>query len=237
MLSFGHSKGGKLARQMTRRFLAIGLIPLGLVTYVTYRYAEDALRREVTNGLFAIAKRQSNQIETYLREREKDAAALARGFTIVAAAEQYDRAFRAGGPNSQEYLKVDSAFRPFITHLQQSFGYADLFLISLEGNAIFSAQRGKELGTNFRHGPFRNSELAKVFERAIMMMATDLSDFARYAPKDAPAAFIATPVMRDRSLIGILALQMDNEAVYRVVNEYTGLGATGETIIGSRVGQ
>jgi len=62
-----------------------------------------------------------------------------------------------------------------------------------------------------------------------------VSDFEYYPPTNEPAAFIASPILDEGLIIGVVALQMNNEEIYSIVNDYTGLGETGETVIASRL--
>ncbi|MBI3325642.1 MAG: GAF domain-containing protein [Nitrospinae bacterium] len=109
-------------------------------------------------------------------------------------------------------------------------------MISPSGDAIFSVRKGEDLGSNFYSGPNKDTELARVFDRARTRLETAISDFEYYAVTNEPAAFIAAPVLRGGMVVGVVVLQMSNHEVYTVVNDYTGLGKTGETIVGSRVG-
>ncbi|MCI0526231.1 MAG: SpoIIE family protein phosphatase, partial [Nitrospira sp.] len=229
-------KENSIATQLSVWFLFVALLPLALVTYMTYRSSEKSLTKEVTNSLIAIGQRQSNQIETYLREREKSVTALAHSTAMGDAMEKLERVFHAKGPNSVEYAAVEREFGPFAAYYQESSGYEDLYLIALEGDVVFSTKRGKDFGASLRRGPYRDSELTKVFERSLMSMATELSDFAYYEPADKPVAFIATPLFGNGSLTGIAAVEMNNEEVYRLVNDYTGLGVTGEMVVASKAG-
>ena len=60
-------------------------MPLAIVTVSTYLAAERALRDQVTTGLYAMARRQANQIATYVREREQNVATLSRMPGTIAA--------------------------------------------------------------------------------------------------------------------------------------------------------
>ena len=44
---------------------------------------------------------------------------------------------------------------------------------------------------------------------------------------------MAAPVLRDDVVLGVIAVEINNEEVYRIVNDYTGLGETGETMVAS----
>jgi signal transduction histidine kinase/DNA-binding response OmpR family regulator/HAMP domain-containing protein len=225
----------RIATRLLWSFLFMALLPLSIVTYLTYTISEQSLGEEVTNNLRSIADSKANQIETYARERKRNVTALARIPTIVSTFEDLDRVFREYGIDTREYTAVESELRPFLSYYIEQSGYSDLLLISPSGDAIFSVRKGEDLGSNFYTGPNKDTELAKVFDRAKTLLETEISNFEYYAATNEPAAFIAAPVLKGGMVIGVVVLQMSNQEVYSVVNDYTGLGQTGETVVGSRV--
>jgi hypothetical protein len=86
--------------------------------------------------------------------------------------------------------------RPFLTSVKESRGYSDLFLISPEGECLFAVTKGEVWGSNIITGPYRDSSLAKVFERTKSMLDAEVSDFDYYQASNESSAFIAAPVMR-----------------------------------------
>jgi signal transduction histidine kinase len=92
------------------------------------------------------------------------------------------------------------------------------------------------LGFNYYTGPQKGTELAKAFDRAKTLMETEVSDFQPDPITGELAAFIAAPVFKAGVVIGVVILQINNREVYDIVNDYTSLGDTGETVIGTLVG-
>ena len=223
-----------IATRLLWAFLIMALVPLSIVTYLTYTISEQSLRAEVTNSLRAIADSKANQIETYVRERQRNVTALARMPILMHTFASLDQAFFDHGIGSPEYTAVENELRPFLSDYLAQSGYADIFLISPSGDTIFSVRQGEDLGSNFYTGPNRDTELVRVFDRAKSFLVTEVSNFEYYAATNAPAAFIAAPVLKGGVAIGGVVLQMSNQEVYNVVNDYTGLGKTGETVVGSQ---
>ncbi|MBI3359478.1 MAG: HAMP domain-containing protein, partial [Nitrospirae bacterium] len=183
----------------------------------------------------ATAESKAGQIEDYFLARKRDVTTLSHTPTLIDAMERFDTVFEKGGLDSLEYGEVDRQVRPFLTYYRELAGFADLFLISPKGDAVFSVNRGEDLGSNYKTGYYKDSELAKVFDRASTLLETEVSDFGYYPATNEPAAFIASPIIKEGAVIGVVALQLSNKEVYQLVLDYTGLGQTGETIIGSAV--
>jgi signal transduction histidine kinase len=226
-----------IAKKLLFYFLLVSLLPLSIFAYLGYRNAINIIKVEVTNSLIAIADSKARMIETYIKEKEKDVSALANTPTIIRAMDKFSVVFNENGLDSPEYSALDKEFRPFLTYYQESFRYYDLFLISCEGDVVFSVKKEDDFGTNVKTGSYKKSELAKVFNRTHTTVKTEISDFKYYAPSNGPAAFIATPVLKEGDVRGVVVFQINNEETYELMRDYTGLGKTGETLIGSKIGK
>lgn len=62
-------------------------------------------------------------------------------------------------------------------------------------------------------------------------MSTEFSDFEHFPETGDTAAYIAAPVFHEDRLAGIIVLRLEARDIYHVVNDYTGLGKTGETMV------
>lgn len=223
----------RLGTRLLGWLLMLTIVPLSITMYLSYERAARAIRREVEQSLDASVKAKVVQIENYVLERKRNVSGLSRIPDIVTALVDFNRAFKHGGLKSAEFEEIDNSLRPFLTSVKESRGYSDLFLISPEGDCLFSVTRGEDWGSNYLTGPYRNSELARVFERTRTLLETDLSDFDYYQASNEPAAFIAAPVMKGRTLVGVIELQLNNAEVYRLLSDYSALGESGETVVAS----
>ena len=224
-----------LATRLAVGFILAALLPAALSTWVTFRITRNSLEEDVLNGLEADTEARVNGIERYARERRRDASTLSRDPEIVRAMGEFTRTFELHGVESPEYVAVNRQFRPFLAFYQE-FGYHDLFLIAPSGNVVFTVARENDLGTNLKTGPYRNTPLARVFDRANTLLETEVSDFEFYEPSQAPGSFVASPIMTGKGLVGVVALQIDTSDIYRFATDYHGLGKTGEIVIASRQG-
>jgi PAS domain S-box-containing protein len=227
-------KNPNIAARLLFWFGLVGLLPLTLVTFISYAFASQALTRQVTTALETISENKAQQIDLYAFERQTDTVILSRQPIVVNALESFTDAFQ-NGANSETYKRTEEQFRPFLADYTQSYGYEDLFLFSSSGDVVFSVRGDKDFGTNFYTGPYKDSELGKVFSNAQTLLTAEFSDFRIYPVTEQPAAFIAAPVVKDGKLIGAVALKLSNLDLYNKVNDYSGLGLTGEIVIASQV--
>ena len=101
---------------------------------------------------------------------------------------------------------------------------------------LFRFKSDLDVGDNLLSGPQRGTELADVFERSKMLLQAEVSDYQIYSGLTEPAVFIAHPILKEGAVIGVVVVQIGNKALYRVFNDYDGLGETGETLVSVRRG-
>ncbi|HVT42917.1 MAG TPA: response regulator [Thermoanaerobaculia bacterium] len=217
-------------------FLVIGLLPLIGVSILIDRISVRAQTYEVTHRLRAIAEARADQIETYALERKRNVSALSRLPEVVGTLGRLNRLSADTGFDSAVWQRVEQQSREFLTAYIAESGYADLYLINAAGDVVFSIEEGDDLRTNLHTGPYRDTELASVFDLATTMLETEISNFEYYPGGDHLAAFVAAPVLEDGIIIGAVVFELRNDEIYEIINDDRNLGATGETIVGQRNG-
>ena len=125
--------------------------------------------------------------------------------------------------------------RPFLEDFARASSYVDIFLITTAGDEVFALRRGD--GTNYLTGEDRDMELTRTINRARILMETELSDLRRDVRSGEPAQFLGASLLRQGAVAGVVVLQVGNQELTRIVNDYHGLGKTGETVVGSLADQ
>ncbi len=229
-------KNVKITTQLIIWFLAISLIPLIVVSYFSNESSQKVLHEETVKYLSAIAEQKGDNIDAYLSEIKRNIRSLLRDPSFADALIEFDEVVKKYGFDSPEYNALEKELRPFLSYYQQLYEYQDTFLISTDGDIIFTVTHEDDFKTNLKTGPYKDSELAGVFNRTQTLLQTDISDFKYYEPSNQLAAFIATPVYKGKNIVGIVAFQISPDEIFRLVQDYSGLGETGEMVLGSKDG-
>jgi class 3 adenylate cyclase len=136
-----------------------------------------------------------------------------------------------------------ATYHQFFRELVLRFNFEDVLLIDEEGNVVYTAYKGVDLGTNLRDGPYDDSELAAAFEEAIESNSVDyvaVTDLERYQPSyGRPTGWAVSPIGGDGVVNGALALQIPLDSINAVMTDNEtwveqGLGETGETYLVGR---
>ncbi|HVW65385.1 MAG TPA: PAS domain S-box protein [Nitrosospira sp.] len=221
-----------LTQRFTVWFVAVSLLPILIIGYSLLHTFEIEMEKTAIRQVSAIADMKAEQIDSYLRERLRDAKIIQAASTTRTAMPELAEAYAQEGIKSAAYRQLDARYRAHFKRFVEDAGYYDLFLISLQGDIVYTQAHEADFATNLITGPYRNSGLAYVARNALDTLQEGVSDFERYAPsKGAIAAFMAFPIMSEGKLEGVLALQIYSERVFQVVTDNVGLGASGETVI------
>ncbi len=145
----------------------------------------------------------------------------------------------ASGDNSvvRAYSSFHSASYSYFDELTRVKGYDDIFLITREGVVAYSYQKRGEFGTNLTEWPYSESVLADVFRHLTEDADLDevqITDYVAYPPAgDTPISFVATPVKAfyDENPGGILVYALNLDQINGIMQDYTGLGESGETYL------
>ncbi len=143
--------------------------------------------------------------------------------------EMYRSSLNSAYDDSHELLH--KTFKPYL----EKFGYYDIFLVDVKGRVVYSVYKELDYATNLIDGSYADSGLGEAFQKSLSLSAADdyvLIDYAQYTPSyEAPASFIASPIMLGDTRIGSLIFQMPLDTISQVMSERRGLGQTGESYL------
>ncbi|GAB2597832.1 adenylate/guanylate cyclase domain-containing protein [Microlunatus antarcticus] len=153
----------------------------------------------------------------------------------------FDAAIKVDDAGDGSAWSADHAkYHPYFRQVVESYGYDDALLVDPDGNVVYTAYKGVDLGTNLLTGPYKDSGLEDAF-RAVLRSNTvnDVSvvDFEPYAPSyDVPIGFALSPIGVDGKLTGVLVVQLPTTAINDVMTSngqwaQTGLGESGESYL------
>jgi class 3 adenylate cyclase len=146
-----------------------------------------------------------------------------------------------GSAWSAAHAKYHEYFRS-MTELQD---FEDVLMIDTDGDVVYSAYKGVDLGTNLLEGPYRLSNLSEAYREAMsrnIVGEVVLADFDAYSPSlGNPAGWAVTPIAVDGQVAGALAVELPIDRINEVMTvggdwALNGLGTTGETYLVGRDG-
>lgn len=217
-----------IGRKLNTNILLLAVVALGALTTLGFNAVATA-RNSFIHGKFeqllAIREIKKGQIENFFRERQNDLMVL----TDMVGSLQ-----KALGPED-DHETLAAAYNDLLIQYKETYGYYDLFLITADGHCFYTVEHESDYRTNLLTGPYSESNLGRLVRQVRETGRYAMADFAPYPPSnDAPAAFIAQPLIANGQVRMIVALQLSLDAVNKIMQERTGMGRTGETyLVGS----
>lgn len=141
--------------------------------------------------------------------------------------------------DGSRYSQLHAALHPRARLFVTQRGYYDFFLISPQGDVIYTVEKEADFATNLMSGPWRDSGLAQVFALARKQRASGtmaMVDMDAYEVSDgAPAMFMGTALHdKEGEFLGVIAFQLPIDRIQGIMNYTSGMGETGETyLVGS----
>ena len=208
-------------------FLLISLVPYALITTLTVRSASRSLEDSVHDNLTQIAASKAVELETYCRERLADVTILAGQTVFINAAIRLTSTQEQFSVSQTDGILMESA---------DAAGFVQMFLIDPKGKILFSAKPNFTNEESILTGTLASTELAAGFERSRTLLQSELSGFQIYASSPQPLAFLTCPILKDGRVIAVLAGGLGPERIWRILADMSGLGNTGEIVVGERIG-
>ncbi len=222
----------RISSKLLSLFLLVAAVPLVIASVINIGSTRESLLADVENTLNAIADYKTLQIREYLENQENMVKLVSKSPVIVSAFENFPDAY-AEGVDSPAYLEIESRLRSYLEFFGNSARFTDIYLITDDGEIIFSLQRKPDFATNLFDGPFAESPLSDSFNLALSMFSPNFTGFHPYAASGNDySAFVSVPVFRYGMPIGTVTAQMKNDALFEFSTDYTGLYQTGEVLLG-----
>jgi len=206
-------------------FLIIALVPCAILTATTARLATRTMEDSVHANLARIAAAKAAELESDAAGRIRDVTALCQSPDLIRALRPQDSG-DDGSTGGTGYLEA----------LASSMAFSHAVLIDADGRIVHSADDLLPIGASLVTGGLATSELASGFTRARLLLQADLTGFQTYGSSQRPLAFAIGPILEGGRLVGVLALGFGTDRIFSALDDFAGLGKTGEIIVGLRIG-
>ncbi|OBJ56446.1 adenylate/guanylate cyclase domain-containing protein [Mycobacterium sp. 1423905.2] len=135
---------------------------------------------------------------------------------------------------------ANAKFNFYLRSIVTRFEYRDALLLDMDGNVVYTVNKGPDLGTNVLTGPYRETHLREAYQKALRSNDIDfvwITDFQQYQPQlDAPTAWVVSPVGMNGKIEGVMALPVPISKINKIMNadkhwENAGMGPSTETYL------
>lgn len=218
---FSHIKN-----EMLVWFLVVSVLPLLLISLLYFFNLKSDYEQNAKKYLTQILNEKVETANNYVNTLKSQLETTA----LIPITKEYLREYKENF--NQNKLNKTYEQNPFFENLLLKYGYHDMFMIDTNGNILYTVKKESDLYENLIEGSLKRSGLAFAFRKTRSSLSTEISTFSDYAPSKAKASFITTPIFDENKIIGILAFQISEKKLFKMVVNYNGLGKSGEIVAG-----
>ena len=228
----------KIKAKVVIILLLIALLPMVLTSVIAYKIFYDAIKREALAKLSYTVQSSMADIARYLDAKIGDAIVLSLDPTNINALKCLEEEYHNSGIPLKKWAETESlsyiekmGLNRFYEEILQVYGYQNLYLVSSNGDILYSVIKENDLGTNLISGPYKDSALGYgVGEILRNEKVVTFIDYEKYpSGSETPAAFIVHQLFdQNNNILGALVLQLSNQALYEKVTLASGIQKTGE---------
>lgn len=231
------SNKNRIIVQIATWFTAISLLPLFVATYLNFINARKELSISVSENLKAISQRQANEIDSYLSNHQNFISILALTSDVVRSMVVLNRIEDSKFLETYDATQIEElkkSFTPILRGFVDQFDFKQMILIGPEGKVNLSIGDTSFPYAHLEDPALESSNVKEVFEYVMMFMSPQISHFSRIEGSDSLGFYLAAPVLNEGKLVGVIALQIDASYIFKITQDYTGLGYSGETLIATK---
>lgn len=204
--------------------------------YITFDYyqKESNLIPSYKKLMMEKALEYTNKLTKKFDDLEAEAIHLSQFPEIYHALETKSLFEKKDTHEKQELDKLTNTIKDYLAELEIDT-FKNILLTDAEGKIIFSLNNPKYIGMNLGAQTQTQNQLTLSFQRAYMCLVPDISDFYFDKIVQEPALYITVPIFKNGTSIGFLVAHVNQSHIYKITQNYLGMGKTGEFVLGIRI--
>ncbi len=210
----------KIRNRLVIVWLFLSIFPLIAASYLFFSNAKKELATTIAMSLSHIAEAKEKQIQWFFSDVRQDLSAIAQGHSVFT----FLGTFRANPKAALESKKVMD--RDFAALFHEKKFYREILVTDGEGRIRAMVGESDE---HYRVGG--------VLDQELLTRAKQGRVFG-YIFKEAGSffCFYWAPVLENAKFVGVVAMKVSMEHVFSFIQDLSGLGETGETLIATKEG-
>jgi len=169
---------------------------------------------------------KKEQIKNYFRERISEIDIISKSSDVINLTTVLDEYSEIKTPNTQDISRdIATINNKFIERYMKN-RYSDSFIISLNGEILYSNKNRIKDWVNIKDKKFKDSGLKKVLEKVIKSKKISFSETKTIKNSYQSSIYIGSPIYLYNKLKAILIFQISNENISNIMNFEEGYAQT-----------
>jgi C4-dicarboxylate-specific signal transduction histidine kinase len=199
----------KINSKLLLVFVIIALIPLGIISILSYVNAKEALTHEVLSHLESVAEIQGNRVESIVEQNLERLNLVSSRTQLRLSLDSFIKNLNADDQDEINQILLDT--RSSVS------SFRDISVLTLDGKVIASTDADKIGDTRLAD---------EVFIRG---QNENTADIFFLDENKSLCVYLSGPLYLEDKLLGVVVIKSTGDSILAAVSDYTGLGTTGET--------
>jgi signal transduction histidine kinase len=217
--------------KLTIMFLVFVLIPslfISVLTFTKYKKSLETIRLSELQDITAF---KADRIEAHFAALKANIE-VAQGYYNIK--KNLLVLTRLGNdPNNPKFLAAEKILDAQLQRMQSVLDLSDIMLVNSIGEIVYSSNP-KHIPKDFLN-PLPDPQQKAFAEGKNRVYFSDI--FLNKVQGNRPAMLVTAPASDfDGTFIGVIAFEIDMTSIYKLIQDVTGLGATGEVLVGKKIG-
>ena len=214
----------RIRRTMILWFVAMALIPMVMVAWVSYSIGSDSLKKMASNELHQTSGNLSASLTNWFEYRLMDVNNHAMQLHNAELLEHLLTGFQQSGLTLGKYVNTEQWLNDLkgqsleLENTKSQYDFIeDVLLIDKQGNILFTTNRGRDLGKNLFDSLLAKSRLTESFSSVLDENEPRFSDIHLYQPDDNRVTTFLLSALNNRQdeLVGVIALKVRLDRVFK----------------------
>ena len=221
-----------ISNKITLLVLAVVLMSVLAISFITYRFAKTAYQERYTESISAINRMKADKIEDHLSRLADGLVTVSQMPGVKAAMTQYNDAQADTLFGDSIQTGAAQTLRDRLDAVRNVYEFEHLAILNSDGNVIESVNYNSASTGERYQGPASGQIIDKGSQGLYISTIIDVSNNDN---PDQYNLFIGTPVKDENgNNAGILVGQTSAIPIYKILQDTTGLAKTGESYLGQR---
>lgn len=228
-----------LGRTLALSFLLFALVPMVVISIISYQNSYTSLKNEKEIALKTAALLKTREIHAYfdgmLTDLKHQAETDSNSLFLENLNKAYQTSDKSLNPFVKSYNRTVLAYGlgSDLSKFRKMYNYHDIFLINNNGDILYTVGGQDELSANLFTGKFKSTKFAKAVKMSVETGKPSFSDYERYVNHNNEVfGFLCSPVVnKDGDSIGVIAFQFMIGPINKIMQAQTELGKTAETYL------
>lgn len=237
MVKYAHSIKRYTSSRIFWLFSALGIVLFLVTALLLFRCYMLSVRITQKTGhqLLKVADERKANMLSFIDTQRNNVSQFTENKQIITLAESLLKTYTGGAlgdysNTTAEYKDFEKKLDQLLNQQNSIYQFKDIMLIDAAGK-IFYTFKNNLINVDLASEKSKLSNLAQSFERTRMTLTNDISEFSVDPELNAPALYILRPLFNNGQFTCVVAVQVDEALLYKIIQNYEGLGQSGDIFV------